>query len=72
MRIWTIFRDPLDIPGKFVLRGFSVVPGVAEPEPDEKAYASESLEALRNMLPADLVRLPPDATDHETVVESWI
>lgn len=72
LRIYTIFRDPLDAPGKFVVRGFSIVRGQANAVPDEKGYAVDSLEHARTLVPGGLFRLGPSAEDHATVVESWV
>jgi hypothetical protein len=72
MRIYTIFRDPLDAPGKFVVRGFSIVRGEPSPVPDAKGYAVDSLEHARALVPRGTFRIGPSTEDHGTIVESWV
>jgi hypothetical protein len=71
LRVYTIFCNPRDAPGKFVVRGFGIVRG-REPVPDEKGYAVNTLEAARALLPDGLFRPRAEAGDHPTVVESWV
>lgn len=70
LSIWTITENPADFPGQFVARRFIIA---------KRAYAvttdyhvADTLDAVRGMLPAHLVRLPRDPSDQALIVESWI
>lgn len=67
--IWTIYLNPLDAPGKFVLRPWTIRDG--KPVPGE-ARIYEDLDEARAQVPPGLSRLDRNPVDEPQVVESWI
>jgi hypothetical protein len=71
---YTIYRNPSDSPGTYVLRGWEIMsgvvvygPGVAMPETDE------ALEALRRTMELEgRICLARSPSDDPVIVESWI
>ena len=74
LRAWTIYKNPSDFPGKFVVRivtANSVPPH--EPIPDRRPTAVvDTLEQARAALPEGLTRLLPDEIDDPVIVELWL
>ena len=68
--VWTIFKNPIDFPGKFVARKSRI--GVGVVEPTEEHHVADSLEAAREMLPPFLFNLGREPLDERHIVESWI
>lgn len=70
---FTIYENPKDYPGKFVVRRFAVVHGKAEPQPEAKAWAvTDSLEMARKSLPRGLVHTSRHPQDDPVIVETWV
>lgn len=67
---WVIYRGPADFPGQFVLRPQFVVHGTADPVASDEAWVSRDVSALQAMLPAGLVRMPPDP--NPVIFEVWL
>lgn len=67
---WVVYRNPADAPGMFVVRQWMIEHGKLDPIPGQ-AWASESLEALRTVLPNGLVRFEPGPDDDPCIVEVW-
>jgi hypothetical protein len=67
---YTIYYDPADAPGRFVAREWRIVRGLAEPQLGQ-AWIADTLEAARSIVPEDLVMIPRDPDDDETIVETW-
>jgi hypothetical protein len=70
LTIWTIYRNPGDHPGKWVLRAHDVGPGTTQARPG--CYIANSYEELLSSLPSGLDRLPRDAYDDPVIYECWI
>lgn len=70
LTVWTVYVNPLDHPGKWVLRGFNVAGGGAVPH--EHCVVADSLEEVRAAVPPGLVRLPPSEHDEPHIFESWV
>lgn len=69
---FTIYCRPKDAPGvAFVARAWIIAPGAPEPL-QGPAWAAESLEAARSVVPWGLVRTPRATDDDSCIVESWI
>lgn len=70
LKMWTIYKHPLDYPEGYVARQWLIrdggypYAGVARYRPD--------LEAARAAVPPGLYRLDRDPNDDPTVVETWI
>lgn len=74
LRVYTICYNPSDFPGKFTVRGFTVIPGLREPRADRQLTGvADSLEAARELVPlgADTL-IPRSLSDEPQIVESWI
>ncbi len=72
IRMWTVFHDPLDYPGKFVVRGIEVHRG-QEPVPDRKPLiVCDSIEAARKVIPEGAYRLGRMPDDEPQIVEVWL
>ena len=70
LKIWVVFRNPTDFPGKFVLRVQEILPGghvYMRPE----VWLRDSLEALRECVPPGLYRQDRQREDPEQIVEVW-
>ena len=75
MEGWTIYYDPLDYPGRYVVRRWVVDNSRFGPEPknDPKpCWVGETLEGARASLPPGLYLIPRFDTDAPPVVECWI
>ncbi len=71
LNIWTIYYNPSDMPGYFVLRRHVVLDGATGPSPE--AYWSEFIEPLRDeMRKRHLHCMPRQDGDEPHIVESWI
>ena len=73
LRMYTVYRDPADLPGvPFAVREFLIVAG-AEPRPGAIIGMAPSLEAVRMSIPphadACLARSPGD---DPAIVETWV
>jgi hypothetical protein len=70
---WTIYFNPSDHPGRYVLRRFDIVQGQAEPVPASDASIHLSLQAARQHIPTHVdVCFPRDAHDDPAIVETWM
>jgi len=67
LTVWTIYKNPSDYPGKWVLRG-SDVPGNVHAE----AVVGDTLEEVRRAVPFGLIRLERCAHDDPVIHEIWI
>lgn len=71
LSVWTIYQNPADAPGKFVLRRFEA--GALEPRPTPEAWESEDIEELRAIVRRmGLYCLGRKPADEPQIVESWI
>ena len=68
--IWTVFANPRDHPGKWVLRGFRV--GRRQIQPMADCVVAETLDAARVALPPGVVQLGRHITDDPAIYESWV
>jgi hypothetical protein len=70
LNIWTIYYDPTDFPGKYVVRMLSVNQhGIAT---SSTARVADSLEEARKLIPPGLIRLDRDPRDVQCIVEVWL
>jgi hypothetical protein len=71
LRVWTIFDNPDDFPGKIITR--ETVVGHKGPIPSPFAYVSPTIEHARQALEAmGLVCLGRDPQDEPSIVEVWV
>ena len=72
LRIFTVYWNPADAPGLFVVRG-SIVDSASRIINDEKPLAlATSLDAARAHLPPGLVMLARAEDDDPIIVECWV
>lgn len=70
MTVWTVFFDPNDHPGKWVLRGFDVdAHGV---QPRGECTLADTLDEIREALPPGLHCLGRLNGDEPAIYESWV
>lgn len=67
--MWTVYRQPLDHPDHYVARMFVTLPA---PVATHVAIVADTLEELRQALPAGLLRLERQPADEPQIVEVWI
>lgn len=70
LTIWTVYENPSDYPGMWVLRGFDV--GTEGVRRREECAVADSLEMIRAQLPPGLARLAPIPGDDPVIYESWV
>ena len=68
--MWVIYYDPLDYPGKWVVRRWLVEPGkvTGEPEP----FVCDSLSEARAAVPPGAYRLNRAESDEPQIKEIWL
>lgn len=66
---WTIFFNPADAPGRYVVRRWETRGGEVIPC---EAFHGPSLEVVRLAIPQDRYRIPRLPDDEPAVVEVWI
>lgn len=75
LKMYTIYEDPSDFPGAFVVREFAIVPGDPEPVPTGWHVAGWSLDfaraAVAKYTAADHC-IPRDPGDEPHIVETWV
>ena len=71
LRTYTIYRNPRDYPGKFVLRASSIFPGRVVPD-DEPMRVADTLADARCALPRGLINSGRQPTDDPVIVETWL
>lgn len=64
--LWVVYDHPKDMPEFFVARKWLT------DQPTEVTFKADSLEALRNLLPHGLHRLPRHMNDDPKIVEVWL
>lgn len=73
LTVWTIYENPSDAPGWFVVRGHDIVHGQTEPVPHERPVGlATNLGGARELVPAGLTCISRSPEDDPCVVESWI
>lgn len=68
--LWTIFEDPYDAPGLYVVRRFEVTMRGALVA--HEARQAATLEEARGHVPTGLVRQPRHPSDAPHIVETWL
>jgi hypothetical protein len=69
--IWTIYDNPSDYPGNFVVRRSLISHGGITPDP-EPQIVTDTLEKARTVIPAGSIPFPRHETDDACIVESWL
>jgi hypothetical protein len=71
LETYTIYHDPTDYPGRYVVRRFVVAAGHPIPDLTPIIVTTSRLEA-RNAIPRGLTCFPRDPTDEPAIVETWL
>lgn len=71
LRQWTVYEDPSDYPGKFVVRAFTIRPNVVEADA-EPLVVCDTIEEARAAIPLEAVALGRDPCDDPAIREVWI
>lgn len=69
--IWTVYDNPIDFPGKFVVRRFRVTEDGAQAE-NRPWSVKDTLEEARRAIPPGLVCMSRSLLDDAKVVETWL
>lgn len=67
---WTIYDHPKDHPHGFIARRWIAV--AAEVIATDETLVADTLEALREKLPPDLIRISRSPQDEPVIVEVWL
>ena len=70
MTTWTIYQNPADAPGLFVVRAFDCQGGEAVARRHSATF--RTLEAARDSLPPGLACFARDDGDDPCIVETWL
>ena len=71
LTIWTIYREPDDYPGCWVLRAHEVFPGVGMYSRDS-CFVAATLDEVRARVPPDTWYVGRAPDDHPVIYESWL
>jgi hypothetical protein len=71
MKLFCIYENPTDYPGKFVVREWTIGPGTVTANPSA-AFVGTSIETARGALPEGLVRIERDLHDDPVIREVWL
>lgn len=66
---YTVFFNPSDFPGQYVVRAFEVVQCAVHPS--AMARSAQTLAEARTHIPRGLFRMDPQPGDHPSVIEVW-
>lgn len=69
--IWTVYNNPSDYPGKYVVRWFCLA-GDGAYTAAQPTIITDTLEEARAALPQGLHRLGRGTNDDHTIVETWV
>lgn len=72
LRMFTVYDNPLDYPGKFVVRQWDVGLGHIHPCPDPFLVAGTLAECRELLTSMGLVALARSVDDEPPVVETWL
>ena len=71
MTVWTIYREPDDYPGQWVLRGHEVFPGRCVTA-HSVCFVTRTLDEARAKVPPGTRRLRRAQEDHPVIHECWV
>jgi hypothetical protein len=70
MTMWTIYYNPSDHPGKYVVRGHDIEAGKSVPKPWCKIV--DTYDQAKAQVPRGLFRMLPHPKDDPVIVETWL
>lgn len=68
--MWVITQNPTDFPGQFVARKWLIDSDVRAVTDEHRV--ADTLDGVRELLPAHMIRLERDPNDDAVIVECWI
>ena len=68
--VWTIYREPSDYPGRWVVRGHEVFP--AGLQAHSFCFVTRTLSEARAKVPAGTRRFRRAPEDHPVIHECWV
>jgi hypothetical protein len=71
MELWTVYFNPSDFPGLYVLRRFSLFEDGTSC-PDDGCAIAQTLEGVRDHIPAGCVRMMRHQYDDPAIIEVWL
>lgn len=71
LKMFVIYQNPRDYPGKYVVRAWDIGSATISPEMEPR-HVSDSIEGARDSLPPGLMKLDRAPFDDEVIVETWI
>lgn len=72
LRIFTIYSNPADYPGSFVVRALAIVAGGETRLDAEPLAVTKTLDEARAAVPDGLWRFVRSPEDEPQIVESWL
>lgn len=69
--IWTIYFNPTDYPGSYVVRRSLIGHGTITPDP-EPTIVTPELDKARMVIPGYAIPFPRHETDDACIIESWL
>jgi hypothetical protein len=72
LRMWTVYYNPSDYPGRYVARMHVVGKNKNESGPTDQMFTGDSLEEIRGLIPYGLVCLTRQEGDDSSIVETWL
>jgi hypothetical protein len=70
LTIWTIYHNPADHPGKYVVRAYDCTASGSHARPD--GAVCDTLEQARTRVPCGLYWMNRNPVDDRTIVETWL
>lgn len=71
LTVWTIYREPSDYPGCWVLRAHDIFPG-EKTYPHEFCFVAMTLGEIRAKVPPGTLCIGRTAQDNPAIYESWV
>lgn len=68
--MWTVYRNPADYPGQYVVRRSMVTAGLVAHD-RVPAIVTDSLEQARNVIPKGLCQMGRADQDEPQILEVW-
>jgi len=72
MEMFTVYFNPSDFPGKYVIRKWILARGFQGPIPTDQKYIADTLEDVRKNVPPEMVKMERYDQDDPTIVEVWL
>jgi hypothetical protein len=70
LTVWTVYENPSDYPGRWVVRAFDVTAHGVQAR--AHCTVTSTLDAARAVLPPGLTPLGRNADDDPAIYESWV